>query len=160
MPHRRPPRLHPESYCGAARVFLTFCTFERRSYFTSESIVSDIRGELLRTAETHHVAMIAYCFMPDHLHALVEGCCEDADIAKSVARFRQSSGYGYRRRCGARLWQEGYYDHVLRKEDDTLEVARYIIANPVRAGLCNDARRYRHLGSSRYSLDELVGSLA
>jgi putative transposase len=104
--------------------------------------------------------VIAYCFMPDHLHVLVEGYCEDADIAKFVARFRQSAGYGYCRRWGGRLWQEGYYDHVLRKEDDTLEVARYTIANPVRAGLCDDARKYPHLGSSRYSLDELVGSIA
>ena len=97
--------------------------------------------------------------MPDHLHVLVEGRSEHADIAKFVARFRQSSGYGYRQQCGARLWQDGYYDHVLRDEDDTLEVARYIVANPVRAGLCRNAREYPHTGSSRYSLDELFGSL-
>ena len=96
--------------------------------------------------------------MPDHLHALVEGCREDADVTAFVARFRQSSGYGYRRRCGARLWQEGYYDHVLREEDDTFEIARYVVANPVRAGLCEDAHTYPHLGSGLYSLDELLGS--
>jgi putative transposase len=98
--------------------------------------------------------------MPDHLHVLVEGGCADPDVATCIARFRQLSGYGYRQRCRGWLWQEGYYDYVLRKEDDTFGVARYIIANPVRAGLCDDARKYPHVGSSRYSLDELVGSLA
>ena len=97
--------------------------------------------------------------MPDHLHALVEGSREDADTARFVMRFRQVSGYGYRQRCGARLWQDGYYDHVLRKEDATLEIARYIVANPVRAGLCAHPRAYPYIGSNRYSLDELLDSL-
>jgi len=70
--------------------------------------------------------------------------------------FRQRSGHRYRRQFGSRIWQEGYYDRVLREEDDTLEIARYIAANPVRAGLCQDAREYPYLGSSCYSLDVLV----
>ncbi len=98
--------------------------------------------------------------MPDHLHVLVEGCCNQADIATFVARWRQASGYTYRQCAGARLWQDGYYDHVLRAEEATLEVARYIAANPVKAGLCTDARDYPYLGSDRYSLNELVGSFA
>jgi putative transposase len=97
--------------------------------------------------------------MPDHLHALIEGCCEDVDTARFVMRFGQVSGYGYRQRCGARLWQDGYHDHVLRKEDASLEIAPYIVANPVRAGLCAHPREYPYIGSARYSLDELLDSL-
>jgi len=41
-----------------------------------------------------------------------------------------------------RLWQDGYYDHVLREEEATIPVARYIVLNPVRAGLCEDASAY------------------
>ena len=33
------------------------------------------------------------------------------------------------------LWQRGYHDHALRKDEDIKDVARYIVANPVRAGL-------------------------
>jgi len=56
----------------------------------------------------------------------------------------------------ARLWQEGYYDRVLRDSEQTFEVAKYIAGNPVRAGLCDDVRKYRHTGSTRYSLEELA----
>jgi hypothetical protein len=59
----------------------------------------------------------------------------------------------------ARLWQEGYYDRVLRSSDATLEIARYIVANPVRARLCVDAMRYPYSGSSKYTLIEIVHSL-
>jgi putative transposase len=97
--------------------------------------------------------------MPDHLHVLAEGCREDANTARFVMRLRQVSGYAYRQRSGARLWQDGYHDHVLRKEDASLEIARYIVANPVRAGLCAHPREYPYIGSNRYSLDELLDSL-
>ncbi|MNC83563.1 hypothetical protein D3C75_1375940 [compost metagenome] len=34
-----------------------------------------------------------------------------------------------------RLWQAGYHDRAIRREDDVKTAARYIIANPLRAGL-------------------------
>ena len=37
---------------------------------------------------------------------------------------------------GSRLWQPGYFDRALRAEEDVRRVARYIVANPLRAGLC------------------------
>ena len=160
MTHRRPPRLTAELYRGPKRIFVTMCTLERRTCFDTESRVSPVRQELLRTARDYHVDVVAYCFMPDHLHALLKGNSDTSDLAKCAAMFRQRTGHLYRCRCSSRLWQEGYYDRALREEDDTLTTARYIVANPVRAGLCRDARTYPYLGSSCYSLDDLFGSLA
>ena len=57
---------------------------------------------------------------------------------------------------GARLWQDGYFDRLLRREEATCEVVGYIIGNPVRAGLCSDASRYPFSGSSRYTVGELI----
>ena len=87
---------------------------------------------------------------------LVEGKSEHADARKFADVFRQTSGFHFRASCGTRLWQEGYYDHVLRDEDATIDVARYIVLNPVRAGFCTDASSYPLLGSSRYTLAELL----
>jgi hypothetical protein len=39
-------------------------------------------------------------------------------------------------RSGAAVWQPGFFDRALRAEDDLVAVARYIVANPLRAGLC------------------------
>jgi putative transposase len=156
MPHRRPPRLADECYVGARRVFFTMCAFERRNYFSDVARGDQARTHLLSSAARWDVEAIAYCFMPDHLHVLVEGKSVNASALKFAETFRQRSGFNHRSACATRLWQEGYYDHVLRAEDATIAVVRYIVLNPVRAGLCADATTYPLLGSSRYELSELV----
>ena len=56
----------------------------------------------------------------------------------------------------ADLWQDGFYDHVLRREEDSLAIAAYIVANPVRAGLVKSVTEYPYSGSALYSLHELA----
>jgi REP element-mobilizing transposase RayT len=46
--------------------------------------------------------------------------------------------------CKGRIWQPGFHDHALRHDEDRLKVARYIIANPLRAGLVNSIGAYPH----------------
>jgi len=136
------------------------CTFHRAQSFTDSTTVDEVRAELLRTAKSYQVEVIADCFMPDHLHALIEGLAADSDLLKCTKMFRQRGGHSYRALTCRRLWQEGYIDRFLRAEEATLDVARYIVANPVRAGLCDDLREYPYLGSSRYTIEELIASLA
>ncbi|GGY09626.1 hypothetical protein GCM10007160_41190 [Litchfieldella qijiaojingensis] len=45
--------------------------------------------------------------------------------------------------CGEKsIWQRGYHDRAIRDEEDIRAVARYIVANPLRAGLVNDIGQY------------------
>lgn len=132
------------------------CTFKRREYFSNTTLGERVRAQLLSTVARWGVEIIAYCFMPDHLHVLVEGKTEHADCRKCADAFRRTSGFYFRRERGNRLWQDGYFDHVLRKEDATLDVVSYIVLNPVTAGLYADANAYPLLGSSRFELSELL----
>ena len=84
--------------------------------------------------------------MPDHLHLLVEGS-EASDLPVFVKDFKQRTGFQYRRARGQSLWQKSYYDHILRTEEDVHGVARYIVGNPVRAGLVAAANDYPYCGS-------------
>ena len=97
--------------------------------------------------------------MPNHLHALAEGLREDADLRRFVGIFKQRSGFDYGRATRQLLWQPGYYGHVLRDGEAVMNVAAYIIHNPVRAGLVDDPRRFPFLGSDVYALEDLVNSL-
>ena len=65
------------------------------------------------------MGVLAYCVMPDHVHVLLEGMTETADLRDAVARWKQRTGYIWRRCYGAQLWQPGYHDRVLREGDDT-----------------------------------------
>ena len=96
--------------------------------------------------------------MPDHVHLLVTGLTDGADLRRFVKSAKQSSGQRYAKGEGERLWQESYYDHVVRPEESLFHLARYVIENPVKAGLVTDPRRYGHCGSDTWSLDELLST--
>ena len=96
--------------------------------------------------------------MPDHAHLLVEGMTSRADLRRFIKLAKQRSGGIHARSYGGPLWQEGYYDRVLRDGDDILAIARYLLNNPIRAGLVTRPIDYPHLGSDRWSLEELIGA--
>jgi putative transposase len=101
-------------------------------------------------------ALIAYCFMPDHLHLLIKGGCEASDCRAFVRRAKQYSGFYYAKAHGGKLWQRYGYDHVLRDEEKTAIVARYILNNPVRAGLVKRIEDYPYCGSLEWPLEALL----
>jgi REP-associated tyrosine transposase len=156
----RPPRLDAALYIGLQRYLLTICTTERREHFVVGDRTVAAIGDLLRTAVDYSFEAIAYCFMPDHMHGLFEALREDADFLKFAAMFKQRSAFGFKKVNGTHLWQEGFHDRILRDDEATLDVAAYIIQNPVRARVCDDPRQYRFMGSSRYTIDELLEAIA
>jgi putative transposase len=160
MPHRRPPHLDRRLYVGPVRIFLTMCTFKRAEYFCSQPTVDLVHAELLRTSGELAVEILAYCYMPDHVHLLVTGLTGGVDLLAFARKFRQRAGYAHRRHNGdARLWQEGFFDRILRDEDGTFQVISYVIGNPVRAGLCASPQDYPHCGSSKYRVEELAAGV-
>jgi putative transposase len=94
--------------------------------------------------------------MPDHLHAVVEGQRDDADLKKFVSRAKQYSGYAYSQACGEKLWQRYGYEHVLRDSESTRSVVLYILENPLRAGLVQSIAEYPFIGSGLYSREALI----
>jgi REP-associated tyrosine transposase len=151
-----PRHLPAFEYRGAYRYFLTFCTCDRRHAFTEAAAVDLVRGQFLRAADRHLFALLAYCFMPDHVHLLVEGTREDSSLKEFQSAAKQYSGFHYRAQFGRRLWQRYGFERVLRSEESTIDVVRYILANPVRAGLTRRMDEYSFSGSSVFSIDALM----
>jgi putative transposase len=142
----RPRRLQNFSYFGLRRYFLTFCSAGRRDAFTNDAVVELARTQISTTARQEQFAILAYCFMPDHVHLLVEGLTAAADLRRFVKLAKQRSGALYARRFRHALWQKGYYERVLRERDDPYVITQYILENPVRAGLVANPRDYPHAG--------------
>jgi len=155
-----PPRLSAECYRGFGRFFLTICVEERRPAFALAECVIRTRCELLRTLVDYRFAAIAYCFMPDHFHALLDATTPGGDFRRCVNMFKQRSAFAHKVAAGEKLWQDGYYDRILRDEEATLGVAAYILNNPVRAGLCVDPRSYVYAGSTCWSIDDVWDAIA
>jgi REP element-mobilizing transposase RayT len=91
--------------------------------------------------------VLAYTFMPDHLHLLLQGS-ERSDFVRFMKRFKQDTAFSFKRLTGEPLWQKGYHDHILRREEDLVDVAQYIAANSVRAGLVSGWAEYLFTGGS------------
>jgi len=93
--------------------------------------------------------------MPDHLHLFIEGQKDDSDCRAFVDLLKQRSGFEYRALSGDRLWQRGYFDRVLRNEEATEDVARYVLGNPVRAGLVRSITDWPYAGSDLFDIRDL-----
>lgn len=152
----RPPRLDGFDYRGWYRYFLTICAYQRRLVFKDATTIDLVLEQIRFTATEQGTENIAYCFMPDHLHVLVAGTSDTSDLRKFAKLMKQRSGWRFGRNRTGRLWQAGYYDRVLRSEDATADVVKYIIQNPVRAGIVRSPGEYRHWGSGSYTREELL----
>ena len=114
--------------------------------------------QILSAASRFEFAVLAYCVMPDHVHVLVEGRSERSDLRRFIKRVKQGSGQIFASNTHDTLWQDGYYDHVVRPEENVSGIARSIINNPVRAGLVDSPRDYPFLGSTVWSIEEILQS--
>ena len=93
--------------------------------------------------ETPRAETLAYIVMPDHLHWLMQ-LREGHDLSRVIADVKSISSRRINRalhRNGS-LWQRGFHDHALRRDEDVAGVARYIVANPLRAGLVESLGDY------------------
>lgn len=155
-----PGHLRGFSYHGRHRYSLTFCTNERRPLFTDGATVELVVRQLMRTSNEQRFSVIAYCFMPDHLHLLIEGSSDDSDGKRFIKLFKQYSGYYYTQQRQETLWQRHGFEHVLRDDETTAEVVRYILGSPVRAGLSPTAGEYPYVGSLAYELSDLIRNVS
>jgi REP element-mobilizing transposase RayT len=97
--------------------------------------------------------------MPDHLHLLVDGQHEGSELLPFMKIAKQRTGYAFKQRTGKRLWQAGYFEHILRNEERTEDVVFYIIANPIRKHLVESVLDYPFWGSQVCSREDLLRSV-
>lgn len=64
--------------------------------------------------------------------------------------FKQLAGYRVKKLTGQPLWQKGYFDRIVRAEEDLADFAGYIFANPVRAGLVQEPWDYAFSGGEYF----------
>ena len=116
-------------------------------------------AQFLRAGVQTHVAVIAYCFMPDHVHLVVQTTKLTGDVARFARLAKQFAGYVHSQEMGERLWQPAWHDRLLRKSDDFVTVIRYVLQNPIRAGLAREVSQYPYIGSGVLTREALLESV-
>lgn len=103
--------------------------------FVARQVVRIMHGpSVVFAAET-----LAFVVMPDHVHWLVQ-LQDGVKLGEAVRRLKAGISVA----LGYPLWQRGFHDHALRRDEDLRAAARYVVANPVRAGLVRRVGDYPH----------------
>jgi len=143
-----PPHAHnlrTGRHAEPGRIYLLTTVILARKPLLADLYLARLLVHELRNAETDGlVESLAWVVMPDHLHWLIR--LGDGTLEELMRRIKARSSLAINRQCGrkGRLWQDGYHDHALRHEDELKRLARYVVANPLRAGLVERLGDYSH----------------
>ena len=118
--------------------FVTFCTHDRRRILAIDPVFDAFVAFAVRAAE-RSIAVGRFVIMPDHVHLFVRLNLE-MRLGPWIASLKQTlARVGGHVRSGGRIWQEGFFDHVLRNDESYGRKWEYVRQNPVRAGLVADS---------------------
>ena len=133
-------RLRSGRYSQAGQIYMvTVITAERQRIFDDFSAARVLIQILKAESDKQRASTLAFVVMPDHLHWLMQ-LGETTELAQSVRGIKSITTH----RLGRQVWQRGYHDHAVRREEDIKALARYVVANPVRAGLSVSVGAYSH----------------
>jgi putative transposase len=129
-------RLRIGRYAEPNRIYLlTTNTLDRELVF-EDFVLGRLVVDQFRIAQDQGWAnSLAWVVMPDHFHWLIE--LRQGSLGELMQKTKSLSTRAVNMSSGRKgsLWQPGYHDRALRREEDLLKLARYIVANPLRAGL-------------------------
>jgi REP element-mobilizing transposase RayT len=104
--------------------------------FSSHAIALDAAREIHDRRSWQKATLLAWVLMPDHWHGLVE-LGEDESLPDLMRAFKANVSRRLRVHWPelGPVWGKSFHDRALRHEEDAIALARYIVLNPVRAGL-------------------------
>ncbi|MNG81741.1 Transposase IS200 like protein [compost metagenome] len=142
-PHSKQLRLG--RFSQVSRLYLlTSTTLHRSQTFREFDCARLLVAQFRQAQEEGAIRSLAWVVMPDHFHWLVElGPVSLKHLMRRVKSRSTMMVNRYQGRNG-RLWQKGFHDRALRREEDVQAVARYIVMNPRRAGLVERIGDYPH----------------
>jgi len=162
LPRRKNIRLSDYNYAQAGAYFITICTKNKCSLLwdfpvgaTSEYPALSRYGQIVDNAINNihkiytSVEIDKYVIMPNHVHMIIRLSDNDGRalpaptekqsiIGKRLPPFprigniiQQTKGYTSKQ-IGFPIWQKGFYDHIIRNEQDYLTRWKYIDENPLK----------------------------
>jgi REP element-mobilizing transposase RayT len=138
LPHSHLLRLGRRSIEGQVYL-ITATTDHRKPYFQDFSLARTVILAMRREQVVQRAQTLAFVVMPDHLHWLLV-LSAHLSLGRLVGGVKSVVAH----KAGRTVWQKGFHDHAVRREEDLGAVARYLVLNPVRAGLVARVGLYAH----------------
>ncbi len=153
---RKQSRLQRDAYNGRNWYFITLNAEDGQPILGEGQVVSLLVDTLRAACMKHMFDIYAYCFMPNHIHIEPVGLTSKSDLIEFMRTWKGTSTVPLRESGLNDPFQKGFYDHILRPDDNQDAVAWYIFNNPVRKGLVNDPRDWPYSGSWMFDWKKAV----
>ena len=161
LPQRKPLRLQNYNYNSNGSYFITFCTYKRKNTLVSNFAIDQSHiltrvavnlsesGKIAENVIAHFpnnfgVKIDCFVIMPNHIHMILS-INDETMVEQSATRTILSKAIGYikmnisKEICSnigkQNVWQRGFYDHVIRNQQDYDEITKYIQENPYKWNL-------------------------
>jgi len=142
-------------------VFITAVCLKRKPLLQSVHSKELLLSVMREVKSEGRFSMIAYAILDDHFHWIIQP--PDADFSKIVQSVKLRFVHRYKKETGIgghfQVWQNRFWDHVIRDEDDLHRHMDYVHYNPVKHGLTNSPKDYpwcsfnRHVERGNYHPD-------
>jgi REP element-mobilizing transposase RayT len=130
-----------------ATYFVTTCTSGRRPRLALPEMAETVVENIVWARVHGRARVFAYCVMPDHLHLVLQLVDSRYSLGRVVGTLKRESGKRFHQMGYAgELWQERFYDRILRENETGISVVDYVLENPVRAGLVSHHDEYPYCG--------------
>ena len=134
-PQRKWARIKNYDYSDSGYYFITICTKDRKCFLSNlmpdaDGGVSLLLTEYGKAAETYIRSISGidkYVIMPNHIHMIIYKT-NHKPISSDVRSFKGL----VTKKIGKSIWQDYYYDHVIRDESDYQIKWKYIDENPMK----------------------------
>ncbi len=134
--------------------FVTFCAYRMREILIKHNVPEILIDSMKWFSDNSKIILLGFVIMPDHIHwafALREGNRLD-NVIRRYKSFTANAIMNKPRKYGAKFWQDGYYDHLLRSTKDFEVKLNYMHNNPVRKGLADRPEEYLYsTANERYA---------
>jgi putative transposase len=112
------------------------------------SDIAKLMEEILLDEDGEEFRMQAWCIMPNHVHVVVD--VHDVPLTKLISGWKGKSARLLNALLGKRgqLWQEDYFDTLVRDGDHLKKAIRYTEQNPCKAAMVKDPSEWP-FGSAR-----------
>ncbi|STZ75705.1 REP-associated tyrosine transposase [Bergeriella denitrificans] len=153
-------------YRNGGLYFFTVNSYQRRPILTRADIRSTLREAVQKVRQNYPFEIQAWVLLPDHLHTIWQMPEADADFSVRWNQIKRHVTF----HCGKQyadghIWQNRFWEHHIRDEQDFANHFDYIHWNPMKHGYVRSiadwpySTFHRHVKAGIYPPDWCGGNL-
>jgi len=111
--------------------------------------VAPVVADSIRYHDTEWFDTVVFCIMPNHVHLVLTPKEKTETTDYSLAEIMHNIKRNSAKRANETLcrtgnfWQHENYDHIIRDEMEMIRVVKYVLHNPVKAGLVDEWTKWK-----------------